>query len=75
MSSVPELVMKFVFDVYRETGEYPTEIELPIGAWMEVHKMTERICCYEEPTEERSGAIILAQGTKIRLAPGSRGTE
>ncbi len=66
--AMPEVVMRFVMAVYRETGVYPTEIALPFGAWVQVYNWSKDICRTEAAEGDRGGAIVLAQGTKIRLA-------
>ncbi len=73
--AMPEVVMRFIEAVYRETGVYPTEIALPFGAWVQVYNFAKNICRTEAAEGDTGGAIVLAQGTKIRLATERHGEE
>ncbi len=67
--------MRFVEGVYRETGAYPAEVVLPLRAWFPLQQWAENVCRFEAPTEDLGGAIVLAQGTKVRLAVPRHGEE
>jgi hypothetical protein len=69
---VLEPIVRFVEAIYRATAVYPDEILLPIEAWAPLIDETDGICRVEEASGGKTSAIVLAQGTKIRLTPRVR---
>lgn len=65
--TLPEHLVEFVEGVYRETGAYPVEIAVPVEVWFPLQAWAQNICRFESATDTRGAAIVLAQGTRVRL--------